>query len=208
MIRPLASADIPALEALQNGVLGGSLPTRFGGSFFRLFYNTLLADPRFICAGFFWDGRLVGFLSATTDSAAMFESAFRKSRWAFARTVLASIVARPSRLRTLASLLPALRSPQRELGERVRAELLSFGVEPAYRGQSTFFESTGRRVSRELLAFVYDGLRSRGVRRVSAFVRPEEVDSFVNEFYLRADFLLVRRTVRLGIACNWYVRDL
>jgi ribosomal protein S18 acetylase RimI-like enzyme len=151
---------------------------------------------------------LVGFLSATTDSAEAFASIFRKRRSAFARAVARSVLARPSRLKTVASLLPALGSPHQELGDEARAELLSFGVSPGYRTRSGFFKSTGRHVSMELLDYAYGGLRAHGVRQVRVFVVPEEVDPFVNEFYRRADFQLLKRVRRLGIECNCYLRRL
>jgi GNAT superfamily N-acetyltransferase len=208
LIRSLTVADITELESVQRESLPGSLPTLFGPRFFRLYYRSLMADPRFLSAGFFWESRLAGFLTYTTDTAALLSAAFRRHWAGYALAVGLGIARRPGTLRTTLKLLPGLLSLRGQQGSDVPAELLSYGVLREFRRSSDFFAEKHIHVARELLHRAFDELRGHGARRVKIFIQTEDVNPFINQFYREQGFQPVGRARRFGMPCNYLVREL
>lgn len=167
-----------------------------------------MAEPQFIGDGFFWESRMAGFLTYTTDSGALLPAALRHSFWQYGFTVAGSLLARPQRLRTVMSLLPGVLAPGSQPGRDVPAELLSFGVLREFRRGSEFYAKEKIHVALELLHRAFAELRARGARQVKIFIQPEEVNPFIHDFYRREGFRLVGDTRRLGVACTFMVRDL
>lgn len=208
MIRSLTVADIAELEPVQRESLPGSLPTLFGPRFFRLYYQSLMADPRFLSAGFFWESRLAGFLTYTTDTAALLSAVFRRHWAGYALAVGLGIARRPGTLRTTLKLLPDLLAPLGQQGSDVPAELLSYGVLREFRRSSDFFARQRIHVALKLLHRAYDELRSHGAKRVKIFIQTEDVDPFINQFYRREGFQPMGLVRRFGMRCNYLVREL
>lgn len=208
MIRPLTVADIPELERVQNLSLPGSLPTMYGPRFFRLYYESLMAEPQFLSGGFFWESRMAGFLTYTTDTAALLSRAFRGHLAAYVGAVGTGIAKRPSVLVTTLKLLPGFFLPGNQPGSDVLAELLSYGVLPEFRRGSEFFARQRVHVALELLHRAFRELREQGARQVKIFIQTEDVNAFINEFYRREGFRFVSRVRRFGVMCNYCVRDL
>lgn len=193
---------------MQRAALPGSLPTLFGRRFFRLYYQSLMGDPRFLSGGFFWEARLAGFLTYTTDTAALLSAALRRHAAGYALAVGLGIAQRPGTLRTMLKLLPDLLAPQRQTGSEVPAELLSYGVLREFRRSSDFFAKTGIHVARELLHRAFAELRGHGAKRVKIFIQTEQVNPFINQFYRQEGFQPAGRVRRFGVACNYLVREL
>lgn len=208
MIRSLTAADIPELERVQNAALPGSLPTVYGPRFFRLYYESLMADAHFLSGGFFWESRLAGFLTYTTDTAALLSRAFRRNLARYVLAVGLGIARRPSSLAMTLKLLPDFFAPATQQGSDVPAELLSYGVLPEFRRRSEFFTRQRIHVALELLHRAFDDLREHGARRVKIFIQTEDVNPFINQFYRDEGFQLVGRARRFGMPCNYLVRDL
>jgi hypothetical protein len=208
LIRSLTAADIPELERVQNAALPGSLPTVYGPRFFRLYYQSLMADAHFLSGGFFWESRLAGFLTYTTDTAALLSHAFRSHLAGYVLAVGLGIARRPSSLGMTLKLLPDFFAPAAQQGSDVPAELLSYGVLPEFRRRSEFFAQHRIHVALELLHRAFDELREQGARRVKIFIQTEDVNPFINQFYRDEGFQLVGRGRRFGMPCNYLVREL
>ena len=208
VIRALEKADIPELERVQNAVLPGSLPTLFGPRFFRLFYESLMADPRFLSSGFFWESRLGGFLTYTSDTAGLLGGAFRSRVVEYLWAVGVGALTRPSVLSATVKLLPGFFAPGSQAGSEVKAELLSFGVLPEYRRGSPLYAQQRVHVAAELMHRAFAELRSRGALKVKVYIQTEEANPAVNEFYRREGFRFVGRVRRFGVPCNLCTRDL
>lgn len=208
MIRSLTVVDIPELECVQRESLPGSLPTLFGPRFFRLYYQSLMADPLFLSGGFFWESRLAGFLTYTTDTAALLSAAFRRHWAGYALAAGLGIARRPATLRTTLKLLPDLLAPQGQQGSDVPAELLSYGVLREFRRSSDFFARHRIHVALELLHRAFGELRGHGAKRVKIFIQTEDVNPFINQFYRGEGFQPVGRVRRFGMPCNYLVREL
>lgn len=208
MIRPLTVADIAELEQVQSTALPGSLPTRYGPRFFRLYYESLMADPRFLSGAYFWESRMAGFLTYTTDTAALLSSAFRQHLAAYVLAVGLGSLRHPSTVPMTLGLLPDFFAPSAQQGSDVPAELLSYGVLPEFRRRSEFFAQHRIHVALELLHRAFDELREHGARAVKIFIQLEESNPFINEFYRREGFQLQGRVRRFGMECNYLVRPL
>jgi len=180
----------------------------YGSRFFRLYYESLMADLRFLGNGFFWESRMAGFLTYSTDTAALLSAAFRGRVADYCVAVGLGIGAHPAALRTTLKLLPGFFFPGRQPGSEVPAELLSYGVLPEFRRHSEFFASQRIHVALELLHRAFSELREHGARQVKIFIQLEDTNAFINEFYRREGFQLLRRTRRFGMLCNYCVRDL
>jgi ribosomal protein S18 acetylase RimI-like enzyme len=208
LIRALAQADIPELERVQNAVLPGSLPTLFGPRFFRLFYESLMADPRFLGRGFFWESSLGGFLTYTTDTAGMLGGAFRSRFAEYLWAVGMGVLTRPAALSATLKLLPGFFVPGSQPGSEVKAELLSFGVLPEYRRGSSLYLQHRVHVAAELLHGAFEDLRRKGALKVKVYIQTEDANASVNEFYRKEGFQCVGRVRRFGVPCNYCTRDL
>lgn len=205
MIRKLTVADIPELERVQVATLPGSLPLAFGSRFFRVYCEALLADPRFFADGFFWEGRLAGFLTYTSDSSALLAAALRRRLAAFATSAaigsLTSGTRMASALRALGGVLTAGREP----GSDVRAELLSYGVLPEFRRASAFYAERRIHVAQELLHGAFANLYRAGAPSVKIFIQP---DPFIQRFYAREGFHYIGFVRRFGLHGQLGVREL
>jgi ribosomal protein S18 acetylase RimI-like enzyme len=208
VIRPVTAVELPELVRVHCATLPGSLPTLFGDAFHRHYYQALLLDQDFFCDGFFYNGRMAGFLNYTTDSRRLFVHALRRRFLALGWAAAAGVLARPARLKTLLSVLPLARGAGTGTGDDVGAELLSFGVLPEFRRSSEWFRRQRRHVARELLDRAVDVLRQRDATLVKIFIQPEDVNPFVNRFYQEAGFRLMRATERFGIRANFYLKNL
>ncbi len=205
MIRPLTVADIPELERVQAATLPGSLPQAFGPRFFRVYMEALLADSRFFGDGFFWDDRMAGFLTYTSDSSALFRTALRRRFLAFATAAARGSLTSPTRMASALGALAGVLTAGREPGSDVLAELLSYGVLPEFRRSSAFFTEQGIHVSRELLHQAFANLYRAGAPSVKIFIQP---DPFIQSFYAREGFHYIGFVSRLGLHGRLGVRQL
>jgi ribosomal protein S18 acetylase RimI-like enzyme len=180
----------------------------YGPRFFRLFYQSLMADPRFLSSGFFWESRMGGFLTYTTDTAGLLGRALRGRFVEYLWSVGVGALTRPSALSATVKLLPGVFAPAGQPGSEVKAELLSFGVLPEYRRGSSFHVQHGVRVAAELLHGAFEDLRRMGALKVKVYIQTEEANPAINEFYRREGFQLVGRVRRFGVPCNYCTRDL
>lgn len=193
---------------MQTTSLPGSLPTLYGPRFFRLYYQSLMADPRFLSSAFFWESRMAGFLTYTTDTAALLSTAFRGHLAGYILAVGLGMIRHPSTLGTTLRLLPDFFAPAAQQGSDVSAELLSYGVLPEFRRRSEFFAQHRIHVALELLHRAFDELRDRGSRAVKIFIQVEETNPFINQFYRNEGFQLQGRVRRFGVVSNHLVRPL
>ena len=151
---------------------------------------------------------MAGFLTYTTDTAALLSTAFRGHLASYFLAVGWGCLRHPSALSMTLRLLPDFFAPSGQQGSDVPAELISYGVLPEFRRRSEFFAQHRIHIALQLLHRAFDELRDRGARAVKIFIQVEETNPFINEFYRREGFQFQGRVRRFGVECNHMVRPL
>lgn len=165
-------AEVASLHATE---LPDGEMTRLGPAFLRdFYYGALLADPRYLCYVYLWDGRVAGSTAFSTDSAAVVRAGILRHSVRLAWVVVRALLERPARLRLVARLTAASLFMEAEPAADVRAEAMTTIVGRAYRTVE-FHRATGKNVARELYLNMGRVLFSLGVRRVRGFTRPDNV---------------------------------
>lgn len=181
---------------LHCRLLPSSPPAALGSSFLRdVYYGVLIEEG--LAFGFvaLYGGRPVGFMLATPDSNAFMRKAVRSRFWRVGRAVVRSMLARPSRLRTLTVAIAIMKARSREPGElsrRPEGELLSFGVLPEVR-TPRFVQQTGIRVSQDLFACALSQMHDAGVALVRSLVDSDNTEAKL--FYRAMNWELGRTNV-------------
>lgn len=207
-VRPLAGDDIPQLLRLQAKALPDSLAARFGDGFAELYYRALLAEKEFFCDGFFWEGTLVAFIAYASDVHAVLGGALRRNVAAFGMSLARASLSSPRRMRWAMGIAGSIIAGADEPGQEVRAELISIGLLPEFRGTGARRQQDAINPSRQLTRGACDVLYQRGVRRVKVFCKPEEIEPIANGFVKKEGFVLHGRVRRYGLPTNLYVKEL
>ena len=208
IIGPIPESSLDDLLDVHEAALPGSIPTRFGRPFFRLYYEALMQDPDFFCVGAFIRSRLVGFFAFSSNSREGLRSAFRRWPLRFFRALARGLLERPSRCVTLWQIVAGSFTGGNEPGGDIRAELLSLGVLAEHRRSARPRDKREVPISHELVGHALNTLRERGVDRVKAFTKPEHEDPLANSFWVNQGFELVGRCRMFGHSANFYVRKL
>ncbi len=205
-VRRLTLDDLPLLLQIQAQTLPDTLSARLGERFNVLFHSSMLREDQYLCHGFFVDGSPVGYLSCTPDTQRLLRSAVRR-QWPRYMVTLAYALLGSSRARRLTPRIAlAVVTGSGEPASDVRAEMLSIGVLPSFRGRKAAPPGTNMSIASALLEHALASLRERGSRSVKACVTTD--DETANGLYRKHGFEFQRRISRFGLTANLYVRQL
>ena len=206
-VRPLGVDDIPALLALAREAIPDTMAARLGPSFAERYHRALLDEPDLHLDGYFWDGKLLGFIVYTHDVHASLRSAFRRHALTFAVALVFALLS-PSRLAFVLRIAGSVLGRLPEPGMEIRAELLTIAVRRGARGNGELRRALGINVPNALITRAFDYLRGRGVTEAKVFCKPVELDPAANGFVRKEGFELRGQVVRWGITTNLYVKRL
>jgi ribosomal protein S18 acetylase RimI-like enzyme len=208
MIRSLTSADIDLIIPLQLYTLPGSLPSKFGKEFMRLYYETLLPEPGFFCDGYFWQADLVGFIVYSSSSQNVLRRAFLGNILSYTRVLTNSLLRSPRRMQSITKIILTLIPGGSNPLSDVSAEMISIGILPDFRGSSAIGEENNKSVASQLLDNGLNVLRDEGVDQVKVYTKLESDSPIANAFVRRAGFQLVGAMQRYDQISNLYLLDL
>ncbi len=206
MIRPVGTSEIADLIELQRQALPGSLPSRLGTGFLRLYYESLIPQPDFLCDAFFLDSRMLGFIAYSPNSQDVLKKAMNTRLGAYLGVVAKSLLRNPRRLPMVLAIVPSTLALSREPGHDIRSEMISIGVLPRYRGSSAS-STAGRHVAADLMRHALSVLQARGVERVKLYTRLERDDPAANKFVQKHGFSLVKTVRHYGQVANLYIGE-
>lgn len=149
-----------------------ALGPRFMESFY---YGVLPRDGAIFGAVAYYDGRPAGFIVATEDSDGFMSRAIRRHFLRLSGVMLWTIVTQPSSIAGIWETMGIMRDRGGGGRSEPVAELLSFGVLPAYRAAG-FVRETGIRFGKDLMDAAMAQLLSRGCREVRALVDEDNVE--------------------------------
>lgn len=176
------TSDVENVARLHAELLPHSPVVQLGRLFMeRCYYRALPRSGLMSGAIAYVDGQPAGFMAWTMHSAGFMGLAVRRHPLLVTGTLVASVLARPSRLKAIWEGLTINEDPSSIDTRRNAAELLSFGVLAPYRSRR-FVSETGIRISRDLLEVATADLASRGARSVRAVVDEDNLEARL--FYL------------------------
>ena len=141
-----------------------------GERFVEKFYYPVLTKMDLLFGAIaYLDGRPVGFIAVTDDAGGFMGRAIIRHPFALAWTMMISVLSDPRRLAALYEAWQIMRGRTGSGDAEPAAELLSFGVLPAYR-TAKFVRSTGTKVGQDLFDTAMTQLNKRSVDTVAALV--------------------------------------
>ena len=169
----------------------------------EIFYPALIEDPD----GFVWiylvQGNLAGYIAGTQDVPSFYKLLKRRAPLLLFRLLAKAILKMPSLLvKYAASGVRMERMPQKEL---IPAEIISFGVLPAYRTPE-FELQHGRHVAKALFEKAVESFRQAGIREYK--VMTIQQNKAANRFYERQGCRLAGTSQPFGVPCNVFVGEL
>lgn len=197
--------DLPILLQIQQQTLPDTLSARLGSRFNILFHSSMLADEQYLCFGYFVNDAPVGYLSCTTDTQQLLRSAVRDHVTRYVATLGYELLSNRRIWGLATRIAHSIATGRGEPASDVRAEFLSIGVLPSFRGRVAG-PGTNVSVASALLRHALTALSERGTRAVKACVTPD--DGVANGFYKKHGFVFQERIQRFGLAANLYVREL
>jgi ribosomal protein S18 acetylase RimI-like enzyme len=179
----MVAGDVPAVAALHQTVFPGYFLTLLGQEFLELFYAQFVARAGNHGLVAKRDGRLLGFVVATSDAPALYRTFYRshflRLSWIVLRRLIMcaelrrSVATRAGHVRHAFDSLLRRPAPAQPGGDPT-ARLLSIGVHPEQRGQG---------IAEELVNRLCEELRGEGVGAVGLSVRGD--NSRAIAFYRR-----------------------
>ena len=154
MIREMTESDIPVAVNLYSRLMFDSLFAELGPAFLTRLFRGLIASRHGFNHVWERESRVIGFISATTDTKAVFREILTRFAPGIALTALGMTIRRPGTLRHLAETFLY----SRKTGvEDVKPELLFISVEPVHRN---------RGIARKMISHTLEIFRTRGCSRV------------------------------------------
>lgn len=208
-VRGLGVRDIPEILDVERQALPDTLSARFGRRFSDVYFRTLMSDARFFCDGYVVEGRLVGFITYTTDVSGVLSDALRRHFLAYLWALGGALIARPSRWRTLVHIARGVLRPAADGTAAPQAELLTIALLHEARGASargTAASQTKKSVSHSLTSGACERLAALGATTVQVMCRPQE--PIANKFVQNQGFVAHGEVMRFGDRANRYVKRL
>ncbi len=185
---PLKTADAEQVADLHFQYLNDSPIVRFGSSFLRrFFYRTLVRDGLVGVSFHRHEGRIIGFISYTTEPFGFMGKGGRRHPFALAWSLLSGIVQRPGTAKEIVQIMRVMRERTEEDTEsRDTGEVISLVVDSDYRG---FVPAGGEtRLAVRLFEDAVEFFAAQKVGRVHLLVRPENLASNIFCSSMGAEF--------------------
>ncbi len=195
IVRPAVPADAPVLTRLQREGIWWNNLSALGDPFNNLMHRHFIRSQHALAFVAELDGRVVGSVIWTLDSAAFYREFMWKRGWLAGLILLPKLVSPATRRTILRSLTYYPEVP----ADDPKAEAVSWVVDPAVQRGG---------IGQALLAAVKAECRRRGIARIKAgHVNPEQ--AYTNAAYRRAGFDLLRtEKFYTGVEVNVYCCDL
>lgn len=171
------TSDAEQVADLHFQYLNDSPIVRFGSSFLRrFFYRTLVRDGLVGVSFYRHEGRIVGFVSYTTEPFGFMGRGGRRHPLSLAWSLLSGVIQRPATARDIVKIMRVMRERTDEAAvDRDTGEVISLVVDSEYRGH---VPADGEaRLAVRLFEDAVSLFRKRGIRRVHLLVRPENLAS-------------------------------
>jgi ribosomal protein S18 acetylase RimI-like enzyme len=170
------------LARLHADLLAHSPIALLGPDFMQRFYYRVLPQLGLICGQIAMvDGRPAGFIVATHDASGFMQSAIRRRFLGLCWVLTTSMLRQPGRAIAVWEALQILRGLPRSDSRKPVAELLSFGVLPAFRSRD-FVARRRLKISQDLLRAALLQLDERDASRVRVIVDADNLEARL--FYL------------------------
>ena len=179
MIKQLASKDInnnkyiEDIVTIHRNVLAWSVLSVLGTDFLRFYYKNVLKNKCFFCNVYEFRGKIVGFLTFSTDSDGILLNLIKNKFFSFFFIVSKSILKDPKRLKHVFASIHFVLFQQKKILSNVKAEIIALAVLPEYR--------ININAAQELFKATIKDFDKLGVRDAKAVVVKNKVDS--NKFY-------------------------
>lgn len=195
-IRPMITADVPAVVAVHLKSFPGFFLTFLGSSFLHELYSAILVDRDGIALVASDKSGINGFVAGTAQPKGFYRRLLQQRWWRFA---LASTVPALKRPAIIPRLLRAFAMPEQVTRQDKRGTLMSIAVLPSYQG---------RHIGHALVnAFLEEALR-RGLHQVDLTTDRDD-NTAANRFYQKMGFVCERSyETPEGRAMNEYVIEL
>ena len=192
---------IEDIVSIHKNVLDWSVLSVLGTDFLRFYYRNVLKNKYFFCNVYEFKGKIVGFLTFSTNSDGILSDIIKNNFFSFFFTVFKSVLKDPRRLKHILASAYFVLFQQKKILPEVKAEIIALAVLPEYRinvnAAQELFKAT-------ILKF--DRLK---VRNVKALVVKDKLDS--NKFYSKQGQLTDISFQLFGLnmcVYNLYVKDI
>lgn len=184
--------DIPVVAQLHTSYIPGALLPKLGDDFMRSLYRVMLNLDE--AATYVWeeDGKVLGFITATTNSGKLMKKALGKNFFKFAYSAFKFVVANPLRIK---EVWETVTYSGRVDIPGVDGELLFIALEKEIRRMN---------VSDKMVTRCMDWLNSKGHKKVK--VTTHATNRGANTLLQRLGFKLEKSLVFRGDEINLYVR--
>ena len=189
-LRPLTAGDAAVAARLHEAGQPGTLLTSLGMSFLRTLYAGLAGAERSLGTVAVRNGRVVGVIAGTDDTARLFRDLLGRRWLQIGLTACLGVLRRPS---LVGMAWRAARYPAEAEHEEGVGELLFIGVDPQERRQG---------IGAALLAELVRASRARGLRDL--FVTVDASNATAIRFYERHGFVHLRTAELYGRPMHFY----
>ena len=194
-IRPLEPRDAAVTADLHIEGQPGTFLTSLGRRFLEALYAQMAVSP--YCFGYVAvdeRGEVIGVVTGTTDSSAIFKELVLRKGYKLALPVLGSILRHPSLIRNVFQTLVYPSQTEIEPGE---TEMLYLATRAERRGEG---------IGRALWWAFADEMRAKGFRSLGLCV--DEGNAHAVRFHERQGMTLKRKFTMYGRPFRWYVLSL
>lgn len=189
-ILPFAPEHAMAVAALHAEGQPETFLTRLGPAFLRALYAQMAASPHALGYVALDGEEVVGVVTGTTDSSAVFRDLMLRRGWSLVGPVAKALLRRPS---LIAQVVQTWFYPAKMPAEPGEAELFFIGTRAARRGEG---------IGSALFAALVEALRQRGVKAMGLLV--DEGNTVAKDFYRRRGMRAVRSFTLYGRPMAWY----
>lgn len=197
LLTPENREAIERIGLIHKSELSGSPVCRLGMRFMtEFYYKTLVQDDLIRTLYATHQGRIVGFVAFTTESAGFMGKGLKKHFPRLAFVLLRSLIQNPAIIAPILTTLALMKNGSETIGRFIDAELLSIAVLPKYRRKDVV-QSLGVSVGTALYQRFIEDLRKVGVKefKVSTLA---DADGSGDRFYRRLNLERLGETTSRG----------
>jgi GNAT superfamily N-acetyltransferase len=197
LLTPDNREAIDQIGRIHMSELSESPVCALGMRFMTEFYYKTLTDDGLIRTLYaVHQGRIVGFVAFTTESAGFMAKGLKRHFWGLGSVMLRSVIENPGIIAPIVRTIAIMKNASEMLGRSINAELLSIAVVPEYRRKDVL-QALGISVGTALYRRFIEDLRNLGVKefKVSTLA---DADSSGDRFYRRLHLDLLGETNARG----------